>query len=64
MHLWHQYLYTFFLEISRTLRWVGGVILIELHNGLLSAWLHKRLHKTEFFDPEMPGWEAPMAGVN
>lgn len=52
----------FFRECIRVLRCGGGVLLIEPHNGLFSAWLHKRLHTTEFFDPEMPGWEAPIAG--
>ena len=58
----------FFHELIRVLRAGGGVILVEPHNGFFSAWLHTRLHKTEFFDPEMPGWEAhivsPMSGAN
>lgn len=39
------------------------MLLVEPHNGLFSAWMHKRLHTTEFFDPAMPGWEAPIAGA-
>lgn len=58
----------FFKELSRVLKPGGGALLIEPHNGFFSAWLHTRLHKTEFFDPHMPGWEAhisgPMAGAN
>ena len=52
----------FFLKFRVLCAGGGGVVLIEPHNGLFSAWLHKRLHKTEFFDPKMPGWEAPIAG--
>lgn len=53
----------FFCECMRVLRDGGGVLLVEPHNGLFSAWLHKRLHTTEFFDPDMPGWEAPIASA-
>ena len=46
----------------------GDALLVEPHNGFFSAWLHKRLHKTEFFDPDMPTSEAkivgPMSGAN
>lgn len=58
----------FFQELIRVLRPGGGSILVEPHIGAFSAWMHKRLHTTEFFDPMMPGWEAhivsPMSGAN
>ena len=59
----------FFNELHRTLKPGGICILIEPHNGLLSAWLHKRVHEDEFFDPKAPNWtndliSGPLAGAN
>lgn len=58
----------FFHELSRVLIGGGGIIIVEPHGGLFSAWLHKRLHKNEYFDPAEQSWETsisgPMSGAN
>ena len=59
----------FFKELKRVLASRGGCILIEPHGGVASAALHRRLHKDEFFDPDMPEWtnyqiRGPLSGAN
>jgi len=59
----------FFQELIRVLKPNGCCILIEPHNGLLSSFIHKRLHKNEYFDMSMPDWnslsiEGPLSGAN
>lgn len=59
----------FFSELKRVLVPGGGCILIEPHGGPASAALHKRLHKTEFFDAEAADWtnseiQGPLSGAN
>jgi len=57
----------FFHELIRTVKKGGGCILIEPHNGLFSAWLHKRLHHDEHFNTRA-NWETeiggPLSGAN
>ena len=59
----------FFDELRRVLEPDGGCILVEPHNGIVSAALHKRLHKDEFFDAHAKSWEnnqiqGPLSGAN
>jgi len=52
----------FFSEIIRVLNFGGGCILIEPHIGLLSALIHKNLHKDEYFDPNITDWKNSVTG--
>lgn len=59
----------FFKEAIRSLKTGGGIILIEPHNGFISSTVHKLLHKNEYFDNKMPGWQnyqikGPLSGAN
>ena len=59
----------FFSELSRVLARGGGCVLIEPHNGLCSAILHKHLHSDESFLPDAKTWknadiEGPLSGAN
>lgn len=59
----------FFSELSRVLVEGGGCILIEPHNGLASATLHRFLHKDERFEPGEAAWcnqhiAGPLSGAN
>lgn len=59
----------FFSELSRVLVEGGGCILIEPHNGLASATLHRLLHKDERFEPDEAEWfnhhiAGPLSGAN
>ena len=47
----------------------GGCILIEPHNGFLSRFIHKNIHKDEYFDTKTINWDekktyGPMANAN
>ena len=59
----------FFKELNRVLRKNGGCILIEPHNGFVSRFLHKRMHKDEYFDENAIHWNTskingPLANAN
>ena len=59
----------FFSELVRVLRPGGGCILIEPHIGPASAWIHRRLHSDEYFDPDAADWKSneirgPLSGAN
>ena len=59
----------FFSELSRVLARGGGCVLIEPHNGLCSAMLHRHLHRDESFLPDAKTWktadiEGPLSGAN
>ena len=52
----------FFTELQRTLKPGGGAILIEPYYGPFSAYLYKRLFKSEGFDMDFVSWETPSTG--
>lgn len=52
----------FFKELIRVLEPKGVCILIEPHTGLVSSWLHSRIHEDEYFDITMQNWERPQKG--
>src|SRR5207253_2828014 len=52
----------FFAEIDRTLKPGGGAILIEPFYGPFSAFIYKRLFKSEGFDMNFESWETPATG--
>ncbi len=59
----------FFREILRVVHPGGGVVFIEPFYGPLAAWVFKRLHNSETFEPDAPGWESstrkgPFSGAN
>jgi SAM-dependent methyltransferase len=59
----------FLRELSRVLVPGGGCILIEPHIGWGSAFVHKRLHRDEHFDPGAASWRTqgiggPLSGAN
>jgi SAM-dependent methyltransferase len=59
----------FFKELNRVLVAGGGVILIEPHNGFMSAIIHKYLHKDEQFNIYQKDWSnkrirGPLSGAN
>ena len=61
--------YNFFSELNRILIKGGGCILIEPHNGFLSKFFHKIIHKSEIFDTNQPDWintniQGPYSGAN
>ncbi len=47
----------FFEELKRVLKINGGCILIEPHNGLLSRFIAKNIHKDEYFDTDELNWD-------
>ena len=42
----------FFEELIRVLKINGGCVLVEPHNGLLSRFIAKNIHKDEYFDTD------------
>ncbi len=59
----------FFSELGRVLVVGGGCILIEPHNGIASAALHRLLHKDERCEPNEAEWSnhyiaGPLSGAN
>lgn len=59
----------FLNECRRVLKMDGAIILIEPHNGFLSSFIHKRLHKNEYFDSSEKDWNntkinGPLSGAN
>jgi SAM-dependent methyltransferase len=59
----------FFSELCRVLVSRGGCILIEPHNGMFSALLHRYLHSDENFLPNVKSWKnihitGPLSGAN
>lgn len=58
----------FFREAARVLAPGGGCLLVEPHGGLLSAAVHRRLHRDEHYDPHgpwrNPGIRGPLGGAN
>jgi len=59
----------FFAELCRVLVPGGGCILVEPHNGLCSALLHRHLHTDESFVPDAASWKTtdiagPLSGAN
>ena len=59
----------FLKEISRVLKPGGGCILIEPHEGIISAFFHKFVHKSEIFDTKQVAWsneliKGPLSGAN
>jgi len=59
----------FFLELIRVLKSGGGCILIEPHNGFMSQFIHKNLHKDEYYDSSADSWgsqhrSGPLSGAN
>ena len=59
----------FFAELCRVLVPGGGCILVEPHNGLCSALLHRNLHTDESFVPDAASWKTtdisgPLSGAN
>jgi SAM-dependent methyltransferase len=48
----------FFREVLRVLHPGGGVVFIEPFHGPLARWVFRRLHASEGFDVDAPGWEA------
>jgi len=51
----------FFSELERTLVGGGICVLIEPHKGALSQFIHRRVHKDEFFDLGQLEWDQPAA---
>ena len=47
----------FFNELIRVLKKGGGCILIEPHNGLISKFIAKNVHKEEYFDTKEVNWD-------
>ena len=47
----------FFDELIRVLKKDGGCILIEPHNGLISRFIAKNVHKEEYFDVNEVNWD-------
>lgn len=47
----------FFSELIRVLKKGGGCILIEPHNGLISRFIAKNIHKDEYFDIDEINWD-------
>jgi SAM-dependent methyltransferase len=59
----------FLREVLRVLHPGGGVVLIEPYYGPFARFLFKRLHATERFDMQVPGWEdggigGPLSNAN
>jgi SAM-dependent methyltransferase len=59
----------FLAELERVLKRGGGCILIEPHNGFMSALLHRHLHSDEYFDVDAVDWKSvdiggPLSGAN
>jgi len=59
----------FFAELCRVLVTGGGCILVEPHNGMCSALLHRHLHTDESFEPDAASWKnteitGPLSGAN
>ena len=52
----------FFNELNRVLKKNGGCILIEPHNGLLSRFIAKNIHKDEYFDINEIEWDKKNKG--
>ena len=52
----------FFNELNRVLKKNGGCILIEPHNGLLSRFIAKNIHKDEYFDTNEAQWDKKDKG--
>ena len=59
----------FLNECYRVLEDDGRLILVEPHNGFFSSFIHKKLHKDEFFDTAANDWKnnlinGPLSGAN
>jgi SAM-dependent methyltransferase len=59
----------FLTNLCRVLVPGGGCILVEPHNGFLSAFLHRYIHTDETFLPEAKSWlsndiKGPLSGAN
>jgi len=59
----------FLSELTRVLKPGGGCILIEPHNGFMSALVHRNLHVNEHFDAAASDWTngaigGPLSGAN
>ncbi len=52
----------FFNELHRVLKKDGGCILVEPHNGLLSRFIAKNIHKDEYFDTKEIDWDKKIKG--
>jgi len=52
----------FFSELNRVVKKDGGCILIEPHNGLLSRFIAKNIHKDEYFDINEANWDKKNKG--
>jgi hypothetical protein len=52
----------FFHELDRVLKKNGGCILIEPHNGLLSRFIAKNIHKDEYYDVKQVEWDKKDKG--
>ena len=52
----------FFNELIRVLEPNGVCVMIEPHSGLVSSWLHSKIHADEYFDLSMATWERPIKG--
>ena len=47
----------FLNELNRVLKKGGGCILIEPHNGLISRFIAKNIHKDEYYDTNELEWD-------
>ncbi len=59
----------FFEELIRVVEPGGGAVLIEPYFGPLARWVFRRLHASEGFDRDVPGWDSeacpgPMSMAN